>query len=113
MRDGTGNLITELGHSSRCDAGDEPWPGLRRWTPPSSSAGKIVGGPEIQTRGSGTDNVGFSAGVLPKVVNALGRAANAGVTDARAPRQLARRTIGTWVSGNYRRPMIIPVVVEV
>jgi ribonuclease J len=47
------------------------------------------------------------------VVNTLGRAANVGVTDAHALRQLARRTSGKWVSGNYRRPVIIPVVVEV
>jgi hypothetical protein len=30
-----------------------------------------------------------------------------------AIRQLSRRVIGTRVSDNYRRPMIIPVVVEV
>ncbi|MGD0560342.1 MAG: hypothetical protein ABSA93_35910, partial [Streptosporangiaceae bacterium] len=37
-----------------------------------------------------------------------------GITDAYQLRQLARRAIGKWVSDNYRRrPMIIPVVVEV
>jgi ribonuclease J len=36
------------------------------------------------------------------------------VSDVHALRQLARRVIGKWVSDNYRRrPMIIPVVVEV
>jgi len=79
-----------------------------------SSTGKIVGGPEIHTRGSGIDNAAFSSDVLPKLVDALERAANEGVTDSHAVRQLSRRVIGKWVSDNYRRrPMIIPVVVEV
>ena len=79
-----------------------------------SSTGKIVGGPEIHTRGSGIDNAAFSSDVLPKLVDALDRAANEGVTDTHALRQLSRRVIGKWVSDNYRRrPMIIPVVVEV
>jgi ribonuclease J len=79
-----------------------------------SSAGKIVGGPEIQTRGSGIHDAAFAADVLPKLNEALERAASDGVTDAHALRQLSRRVIGKWVSDNYRRrPMIIPVVVEV
>ena len=79
-----------------------------------SSTGKIVGGPEIHTRGSGIDDEAFSSDVLPKLVDALERAANEGVTDTHALRQLSRRVIGKWVSDNYRRrPMIIPVVVEV
>jgi ribonuclease J len=79
-----------------------------------SSTGKIVGGPEIHTRGSGIDDGAFSSDVLPKLVDALERAANEGVTDTHALRQLSRRVIGKWVSDNYRRrPMIIPVVVEV
>ncbi len=79
-----------------------------------SSTGKIVGGPEIHTRGSGIDGAKFSSDVLPKLVDALEKAANDGVTDTHALRQLSRRVLGKWVSDNYRRrPMIIPVVVEV
>ena len=79
-----------------------------------SSSGKIVGGPEIHTRGSGIDDQAFRVDVLPKLEDALERAANDGVADAHAIRQLSRRVIGKWVSDNYRRrPMIIPVVVEV
>ena len=79
-----------------------------------ASSGKIVGGPEIHTRGSGIDDGAFTSDVLPKLVDALERAANEGVTDTHALRQLSRRVIGKWVSDNYRRrPMIIPVVVEV
>jgi ribonuclease J len=78
-----------------------------------ASSGKVVGGPEIHARGSGIDEAAFSE-VLPKVEEALARAADDGVTDTHALRQLARRVIGKWVSDNYRRrPMIIPVVVEV
>ena len=52
--------------------------------------------------------------MLPKLEDALERAASDGVCDSHALRQLARRVIGKWVSDNYRRrPMIIPVVVEV
>jgi ribonuclease J len=78
-----------------------------------ASTGKIVGGPEIHARGSGIDEASF-AGMLPKLEESLERAAAEGVTDMHALRQLARRVIGKWVSDNYRRrPMIIPVVVEV
>jgi len=78
-----------------------------------ASNGKVVGGPEIHARGSGIDENSFN-GVLPKVTEALDRAAADGVSDAHALRQLARRVIGKWVSDNFRRrPMIIPVVVEV
>ena len=52
--------------------------------------------------------------VLPKVEDALTRATADGISDAHALRQLTRRVIGKWVSDSYRRrPMIIPVVVEV
>jgi ribonuclease J len=78
-----------------------------------ASSGKVVGGPEIHARGSGIDDAAF-ADVLPRVEEALARAADEGVSDSHALRQLARRVIGKWVSDNYRRrPMIIPVVVEV
>jgi ribonuclease J len=78
-----------------------------------SSSGKVVGGPQIHARGSGIDEASYS-GVLPKVSEALDRAAADGISDAQSLRQLARRVIGKWVSDNYRRrPMIIPVVVEV
>jgi ribonuclease J len=78
-----------------------------------ASSGKIVGGPQIHARGSGIDDESF-AEVLPKLQEALERAAADGVSDTHALRQLARRVIGKWVSDTYRRrPMIIPVVVDV
>jgi ribonuclease J len=78
-----------------------------------ASSGKVIGGPEIHARGSGIDDAAFGD-VLPKVAEALDRAAADGVSDAQSLKQLARRVIGKWVSDNYRRrPMIIPVIVEV
>ncbi|HTU75954.1 MAG TPA: ribonuclease J [Trebonia sp.] len=78
-----------------------------------TSSGKVVGGPEIHARGSGLGEMAFDD-VLPKVEDALNRATADGISDAHALRQLTRRVIGKWVSDSYRRrPMIIPVVVEV
>jgi ribonuclease J len=78
-----------------------------------TSSGKVVGGPEIHARGSGIGEMAFDD-LLPKVEDALARATADGISDAHALRQLTRRVIGKWVSDSYRRrPMIIPVVVEV
>jgi len=78
-----------------------------------ASTGKLVGGPFIQARGSGIDDDAFGA-VLPKVEESLARAASDGVAEVRQLQQLIRRSVGKWVSDTYRRrPMILPVVVEV
>ncbi|MFJ6993668.1 ribonuclease J [Streptomyces sp. NPDC003090] len=78
-----------------------------------STTGKIVGGPHIQARGSGIEDGAFDA-VLPKVEDALNKSAQDGVVEPHQLQQLIRRTIGKWVSDTYRRrPMILPVVVEV
>ncbi|MEU6114990.1 ribonuclease J [Streptomyces sp. NPDC047117] len=78
-----------------------------------STSGKITGGPHIQARGSGIDDADFG-GVLPKIDEALAKSAQDGVMEPHQVQQLVRRTVGKWVSDNYRRrPMILPVVVEV
>jgi ribonuclease J len=75
--------------------------------------GKLVAGPEIHARGSGIDEAAFSE-IRPLLEEALARAAADGVNDAHQLGQLIRRSLGKWVNSNYRRrPMIIPVVVEV
>ena len=75
--------------------------------------GKLVAGPEIHARGSGIDEAAFDQ-VRPLLEEALARAAGDGINDAYQLGQLVRRTLGRWVNSNYRRrPMIIPVVVEV
>ena len=78
-----------------------------------SSSGKLVAAPEIHARGSGIDDSAFDE-VKPRIADELGYAAADGVNDVHQLQQIVRRTIGRWVNDNYRRrPMIIPVVVEV
>ncbi len=78
-----------------------------------STSGKLVAGPQILARGSGIDEAAFDD-VRPLVEEALARAAADGITEVHQLRQLVRRAVGKWVNENYRRrPMIIPVVVEV
>jgi ribonuclease J len=78
-----------------------------------STTGKLVAGPEIHARGSGIDDASF-AEVRPRLDEALARAAADDIHDPHQLGQLVRRTVGRWVSDNYRRrPMIIPVVIEV
>ena len=78
-----------------------------------STTGKIVGGPYIQARGSGIDDAAFAA-VIPRIEDALAKSAPDGVAEPHQLQQLVRRTVGKWVSDTYRRrPMILPVVVEV
>ncbi len=77
-----------------------------------STTGKLVGGPEIHARGSGIDDAAF-VDVRPLIEETLAYAAADGINDTHQLRQLVRRTVGRWVNENYRRrPMIIPVVVE-
>jgi ribonuclease J len=78
-----------------------------------STTGKVVAGPEIHARGSGIDDASFSD-VRPRLDEALARAAADDIHDVHQLGQLVRRTVGRWVNENYRRrPMIIPVVIEV
>ncbi|MFC7329566.1 ribonuclease J [Marinactinospora rubrisoli] len=78
-----------------------------------SSSGKLVGEPQIHTRGSGIDVDAYDE-VVPKIQDALERAAADGINDTAQLRQLVRRSMGRWVNETYRRrPMIVPVVLEV
>jgi ribonuclease J len=78
-----------------------------------STNGKLVAGPEIYARGAGIDDAGLSE-VLPLLQEAIDRAADEIVDDTYQLGQIIRRTLGKWVNSNYRRrPMIIPVVLEV
>ena len=78
-----------------------------------SVTGKISGGPEIHARGFAEDDAVFE-GVRPLIEEALAKAASDGIGDTHQLQQLVRRVVGRWVSDTYRRrPMIIPLVVEV
>ena len=78
-----------------------------------STSGKPVGTPQIHARGSGIDDPAFEA-VRPRIEEVLAQAALDGVNDRHQLRQLVRRAVGRWVNEKYRRrPMIVPVVVEI
>jgi len=78
-----------------------------------STSGKLVAGPEIHARGSGIEDGSLSE-VRPRIEEAVVRATSEGINDAHQLGQLVRRTVGRWVNETYRRrPMIIPVVIEV
>jgi ribonuclease J len=78
-----------------------------------SVTGKVAAGPEILARGFSEDAAAFDD-VRPLIEEALAGAAKEGVGDVHQLQQVVRRTLGKWVSDTYRRrPMIIPVVVEV
>ncbi|MHB8340112.1 MAG: ribonuclease J [Mycobacteriales bacterium] len=78
-----------------------------------AASGKVTGGPEVYARGF-SDIPGAFDGALPVVAQALEDALAEGVSDPVALQQLVRRTVGRWVHDTYRRrPMIVPVVVDV
>jgi ribonuclease J len=78
-----------------------------------STTGKMVASPEIHARGSGIEDSAFSE-VRPRIEEALVFAAEDGISDSYQLGQLVRRVVGRWVNENYRRrPMIIPVLIEV
>ncbi|HZC26606.1 MAG TPA: ribonuclease J [Actinopolymorphaceae bacterium] len=78
-----------------------------------SVTGKVTGGPEIKARGFAEDDAVFDP-VRPLIEEALDRAGREGIDDTYQLQQVIRRTVGKWVSDSYRRrPMIIPVVVEI
>ncbi len=101
--------ITETSLKDRRILGDEGFVSIVVVV--DSSSGKVLGSPEIHARGAGIDS--FDP-VIPRIEEALDAAAADGVNDLHQLRQLVRRTVGRWVNESFgRRPMIIPVVVEV
>ncbi len=78
-----------------------------------ASSGRISSGPEILARGFAEDEAVFSD-IEPTVKNAIEDATARGVNDSHQLQQVMRRAVGSWVGGKLRRrPMIIPVVIEV
>jgi ribonuclease J len=75
--------------------------------------GKVVGGPDLHARGFGEDDSVFDE-VLPKVQTTVEDHLREGGTDVFEIQKAIRRVIGKWVADTHRRrPMIIPVVIEV
>ncbi len=78
-----------------------------------SVTGKVAGSPQISARGFSEDPKAFDD-VLPLLEAELDRAAEEGIADPHQIGQVCRRVLGKWVADTYRRrPMIIPVVLEV
>ncbi len=78
-----------------------------------SQSGKIVAGPDIHARGFNEDAALFDD-VKLRIEKALTAAAAEGINGTHQLSQIVRKTIGGWVGGEHRRkPMIVPVVIEV
>lgn len=75
--------------------------------------GTVVAGPELHERGFAEDDEVFDE-VRPQIAEALEQALDQGVDEPHQLQQIVRRVVGRWVSRTHnRRPMIVPVVVEV
>ena len=78
-----------------------------------SQSGKIIAGPDIHARGFAEDEALFDE-VKLKIEKALARAVSEGINGTHQLSQIVRKTIGEWVGTTHRRrPMIVPVVIEV
>jgi ribonuclease J len=78
-----------------------------------SQSGKIVAGPDIHARGFNEDMALFDD-VKLKIEKALATAVADGINGTHQLSQIVRKTVGGWVGGEHRRkPMIVPVVIEV
>ena len=103
--------ITESSLKDRRILGDEGFVSV--FVVVDSQTGKLVGGPEIQARGSGIEDAAFDE-VIERIEQMLTDMAAEGSLDLHEIQQRVRRTVGRWVNDRYRRrPMIVPVVVEV
>ncbi|MEU8134911.1 ribonuclease J [Streptodolium elevatio] len=103
--------VTESSLKDRRILGDEGFVSV--FLVVDSSTGKVVGGPQITARGSGIDDAKFDD-VIPRIEDVLTKAAADGVAEPYQLQQQVRRVVGKWVSDTFRRrPMILPVVVEV
>jgi ribonuclease J len=78
-----------------------------------SQSGKIVAGPDIHARGFNEDAAMFDE-VKLRIEKALAVAVKDEINGTHQLAQIVRKTIGGWVGGEHRRkPMIVPVVIEV
>lgn len=78
-----------------------------------SQNGRIVAGPDIHARGFTEDQALFNE-VTGRIEAALGKAVNEGMNGTHQLSQVVRKTVGSWVGAEHRRrPMIVPVVIEV
>ena len=78
-----------------------------------SQSGKIIAGPDIHARGFAEDVALFDE-VKSRIEKALATAVGEGINGTHQLSQVVRKTVGNWVGAEHRRrPMILPVVIEV
>jgi ribonuclease J len=78
-----------------------------------TQTGKVVFGPEITARGF-TDDPGALDPIRAELIETVERAVAEGMHDPEALAHTVRRTVGRWVDRTYRRrPMLVPMVIEV
>ena len=78
-----------------------------------SQSGKIVAGPDIHARGFTEDAALFNE-VTGMIEKAMATAVASGINGTHQLQQVVRKTVGSWVGDKHRRkPMIVPVVIEV
>ncbi|MCU1656419.1 MAG: beta-lactamase domain protein [Pseudonocardiales bacterium] len=76
-------------------------------------AGRVVFGPEITARGF-TDDESALDPIRAELIEIVEKSVADGVVDSDALAHIVRRTVGRWVDRTYRRrPMLMPMVVEV
>jgi ribonuclease J len=76
-------------------------------------AGKIVFGPEITARGFTDDPSGLDP-IRAELIEVVEKSVADGVETTDALAHIVRRTVGRWVDRTYRRrPMLVPMVIEV
>jgi ribonuclease J len=103
--------ITEASLKDRRILGDEGF--ISIFAVVDADTGKITGTLQVQSRGAGIDDEQLAA-VVPKIEEALADAAAEGVGDVYQLQQIIRRVVGKWVDATFRRrPMILPVIIEV
>ena len=76
-------------------------------------AGKVMFGPVLSARGFSDDDAALDP-IRTELIAAVEQAVADGVTDVQSLEHTVRRLVGRWVDRTYRRrPMLIPMVVEV
>ncbi len=77
------------------------------------NAGKVVYGPELTARGFTEDPEALEP-IRVELIKIVEKSVADGVRDAQALEHIVRRTVGRWVDKTYRRrPMLMPMVIEV
>jgi ribonuclease J len=76
-------------------------------------AGKVVYGPQLSARGFSDNDTALDP-LRAELISAVEQAVAEGQTDVHALEHTVRRLTGRWIDRTYRRrPMLIPLVVEV